>query len=200
LCRHCSQQDIMQLRSGGSSGDCLVRCVLMTLHSGEWLIDVSGKLRVFSSEWTDRYWFENWGNLFQVGQDSGSPRAGQSGDRILVGAAFSAPVQTGPGAHPASYTMGTGSFPGVKRPGCGVDHPTPSNAEVKERVEVYFYFSSGPSWPVLGWNLPLLYLHSGCYSGSGESGSLYRVIKKSLCTCFCIVIVRCTETFWSSCK
>ena len=25
-------------------------------------------------------------------------------------------VQTGPGAHPASYTMGTGSFPGVK---CG---------------------------------------------------------------------------------
>jgi len=30
------------------------------------------------------------------------------------GARFSAPVQTGPGAHPASYTMGTGSFPGVK--------------------------------------------------------------------------------------
>jgi hypothetical protein len=30
-----------------------------------------------------------------------------------VGARFSAPVQTGHGAHPASYTMGTGSFPGV---------------------------------------------------------------------------------------
>ena len=27
---------------------------------------------------------------------------------------FSAPVQTGPGAHPTSCTMGTGSFPGVK--------------------------------------------------------------------------------------
>ena len=27
---------------------------------------------------------------------------------------FSAPVQTSPGAHPASCTMGTGSFPGVK--------------------------------------------------------------------------------------
>jgi len=26
---------------------------------------------------------------------------------------FSAPVQTGPGAHPASCTMGTGSFPGL---------------------------------------------------------------------------------------
>ena len=30
------------------------------------------------------------------------------------GARFSAPVQTGPGAHPASCTMGRGSFPGVK--------------------------------------------------------------------------------------
>ena len=30
------------------------------------------------------------------------------------GARFSAPVQTGPAAHPASCTMGTGSFPGVK--------------------------------------------------------------------------------------
>jgi len=39
------------------------------------------------------------------------------------GARFSAPVQTGPGAHPASFTMGTGSFPGVKRPESGVDHP-----------------------------------------------------------------------------
>ena len=28
----------------------------------------------------------------------------------------------GPGAYPASYTMGTGSFPGLKRPGRGVDH------------------------------------------------------------------------------
>jgi hypothetical protein len=28
-------------------------------------------------------------------------------------ARFSAPVQTGPGVHPASSTMGTGSFPGV---------------------------------------------------------------------------------------
>jgi len=27
------------------------------------------------------------------------------------------------GPHPASYTMGTGSSPRVKRPGRGVDHP-----------------------------------------------------------------------------
>ena len=53
---------------------------------------------------------------------SDSLRAGRSGDRILMGARFSTPDRTGPGAHPASYTMGTGSFPGVKRPGRGVDH------------------------------------------------------------------------------
>ena len=33
-------------------------------------------------------------------------------------------VQTGSGAHPSSYTIGTGSCPGVKRPGRGVTtHP-----------------------------------------------------------------------------
>ena len=31
-----------------------------------------------------------------------------------MGVRFSAPLQTGPGAHPASCTLGTGSFPGVK--------------------------------------------------------------------------------------
>jgi hypothetical protein len=36
--------------------------------------------------------------------------AGLYGDRIPVGATFFAPVQTGPGAHPASCTMGTGSL------------------------------------------------------------------------------------------
>jgi hypothetical protein len=52
-----------------------------------------------------------------------------------MGVTFPAPAQTGLGAHPASYTMGTGSFPGVKRPGRGVDHP-PSSADVKETVQL----------------------------------------------------------------
>jgi hypothetical protein len=41
-------------------------------------------------------------------------------------------VQTGSGAHPASYPMGTrGSFPGVKLPEHEADHSPPSSAEVK---------------------------------------------------------------------
>jgi len=66
------------------------------------------------------------------------------------GARPSAPVQMAPEAHPASYTMGTGSFPGVKRPGRGADHPPPSSTKVKERVELYLYSAPGPSWPVQG--------------------------------------------------
>ena len=50
--------------------------------------------------------------------------AGRSGDRIPVGVKYSAPVQTCRGTYPASCTMGTGSFPGVKRPGRGADPHT----------------------------------------------------------------------------
>ena len=43
-------------------------------------------------------------------------------------ARFSATVQTGPEAHPASCTMGTGSFPGVKvRPGRDAGSSLPSS-------------------------------------------------------------------------
>jgi len=52
---------------------------------------------------------------------------------------FSAHVQTGAGAHPASCTMGTGSYPGVK---CGRDVTlTHSTAVVKK---VYSYNSTPP--------------------------------------------------------
>ena len=64
-----------------------------------------------------------------------------TGDRIPLGARFSVPV-------PASYTVGTGSFLGVKRPGFGVDHPPISSDEVKERLELYFS-PSGHSLSVL---------------------------------------------------
>jgi len=50
-----------------------------------------------------------------------------------VGARCSAAVQIGPGAHPASYIRATGSFPVVKRPERGVDHPPSSIAEVEKK-------------------------------------------------------------------
>jgi len=52
--------------------------------------------------------------------------------------------------------MGTGSFPGVKQPGRGVDDLPPSNAEVKERIELYLCSLSGSLWPILGRTLFIL--------------------------------------------
>jgi hypothetical protein len=76
--------------------------------------------------------------------------------KVPVGERLSTPVQTGPGAHPAFYIMGSGLFLGVKRSGRGVNHPPPSSAEVKERVDLHLYSLSGPSWSVTGRTLPLL--------------------------------------------
>ena len=81
-------------------------------------------------------------NCKQVDRYSESLRVEWSGDRIPVGARFSAPFHTGPGAHPTSYTMGTGSFPWVRRPGSGFDHPPLSFAKVEERVELFIYSPS----------------------------------------------------------
>ena len=105
---------------------------------------------------------------------SDSLRAGRSRNRIPVAARFSAPVLTGPGAHPASYTMGTGSLPRcVKQPVRGADHPPPSNAEVKESVQLYVYSTSGPSCPVRGG-----YLHLRCGNTCSLKGLLAPLEKK----------------------
>jgi len=50
--------------------------------------------------------------------------------------------------------MGSGSFPGVMRAERGLDYPPPYIAMVKERVELYLYSPSSPSWQVIGRKLP----------------------------------------------
>ena len=80
------------------------------------------------------------------------PRYGLDGPEIESrwGKRYFAPAHTGPVVRPASYTMGTGSFPEVKWPKLGVDHPPPCSAKVKERVMLNLYSPSGLPRPVLG--------------------------------------------------
>jgi hypothetical protein len=47
------------------------------------------------------------------------------------------------------FMKGAASFPEVKPPERGVDYQPPSSAEVKERVELYLYSTTGLPWPVL---------------------------------------------------
>jgi len=78
-----------------------------------------------------------------------------------VRARFSAHFQTGPGAHPASCTMGTGSFSGVKS-GRGVTlSPHPLLVPWSRTGRAIPLLPYGPyglyraSVPVQGWPLPL---------------------------------------------
>jgi hypothetical protein len=40
-------------------------------------------------------------------------------------------------SRPSTYTMGTGTFPGIKRPGLGVSNLAASSAKVTGRIELY---------------------------------------------------------------
>ena len=90
------------------------------------------------------YYFRKlYDHVVELSRYSDSIGVERSADRIPVGARFSVPLQTDLGAHPTSYRMGTGSFPGVQRPGSDDSQPT-SSTEVKGRVELYLYSPYGP--------------------------------------------------------
>jgi len=83
-----------------------------------------------------------------------------------VKAKFSAPILTSSGAHPASHTVGTSLFSGIKQLQGGVNHPPPSSTKVKERVKLYLYSLPVPSWQVIGRTSPLhiKYWYISCVS------------------------------------
>jgi hypothetical protein len=60
-----------------------------------------------------------------------------------------------PWGPPSLLYNGYRVFPWGKAAGAYRWPPTTSSVEVKERVELYLCSPSGPSWPVLGWTLPL---------------------------------------------
>ena len=103
-----------------------------------------------------------WSLLILIGRDSGDGVAnvyGQDGLGIESrwGRVF---------PHSSRSAQVPGFLTRVKRPGhVRVDHPPPYSAEVKERVELYLSYPSGPSRSVLGqtftlllapWNSPFL--------------------------------------------
>ena len=70
------------------------------------------------------------------------------------------------------------SLPQVKLPGRGVNHPPQSNAQVKERVQLYLYSTSRPSWPLLRRTLPLpftLFTDRHTYTHSFTTGSRKKI-------------------------
>jgi hypothetical protein len=109
-----------------------------------------------------KFWDDTWGKnfslyielnmvLIHVSRYSDWLWAGRSGDRIPVGLRFSAPIQSGPGAHPAFCTMNTVSLLGVK---CYWPL-APFWCRGHRRVELYLYPPSGPHWACNRVTLPL---------------------------------------------
>jgi hypothetical protein len=140
-------------------------------------------------------------------------RAGRSGDRIPVGAKFFEHVQTGSAAHPASCTMGTGSFmePEVSLPYSQCSPPvpilsqlhpvptTPSNF-LKTHLNIILPSTSGfPQWP-LSLRFPHQHpvhssllrhtrhmprpSHSSRFTTRTIMGKEYRSFNSSLCNCW----------------
>ena len=121
-------------------------------------MSVSGTTLYLCASWYTRY-----GPGSSVGIVTGYGLDGP-GIESRWGRDFSAPVQTGPGAQPASCTMVTESFPGVKSgPGRDADPSPPSSTVGHERVELYLYSPCRPyglyraSVPIQVCTLPVLY-------------------------------------------
>ena len=63
-----------------------------------------------------------------------------------------------PWGPPILLYNGYGVMPEGKAARAWRSSPTPSSSDVKERVELYLYSPSGPSWPVLRWTLHFTFI------------------------------------------
>jgi hypothetical protein len=95
-----------------------------------------------------------------VGQDSVISVATRYGldspvERMPVGQDFQ--LKSRPALRPIQPPMQwvPGLFPGGKAAEAWLWPLTPSKVEAEERLELYIYSPSGPSWPVLAWTLLL---------------------------------------------
>jgi hypothetical protein len=88
--------------------------------------------------------------LGQRSRYSDSLQVGRSLDRIQVVAKFFRTCLERLWGAPILQYNGYSAFLGVKRPDRVADDPPLSNAEVKERVNLYLNSASKPSWPVVG--------------------------------------------------
>ena len=91
-------------------------------------------------------------------------RYGLHGSEIesRYGRDFPHPSRPALGPTQPSIKWNSGSFPGCKAAEAWRWPPTPYSAEVKERVELYLYSTSGPSWTVLG--RALIYISNCVYN------------------------------------
>ena len=78
------------------------------------------------------------------------------------------------------YSTPQVSIPGVKWTGRGVNHRSPTTAEVKERIELLLYTPSGPSWHVVGRTLltPFTFTLDGIYLNHSGNGKVVSAIHK----------------------
>ena len=88
-------------------------------------------------------WLSRYSDSLQAGRSGGSNPGG--------GRDFPHPSRPGQGPTQPPIKWVLGLFPGVKAAGTWRWPPITSNAEVKERVELYLYSTFGPSWPVIEW-------------------------------------------------
>jgi hypothetical protein len=127
--------------------------LLRNVYWGPFPRDLSGRSEKLSIYFHILTRFKNVWSIFLLCFHS--LRAGWSGDRILVGARFPLPVQTDPGANPTCSLSRVQSGRGAAL----TTHPHLAPRFKKG------YSPSGPSWPVLGRNLPfLLYISTALYS------------------------------------